>query len=312
MFNCLINFLKIIVDATYRVSNDTIQIWSWGFKALKETINIRNLRKKYLKLHHIFPVEPFYDSEDEKLDTIVQNLTEENEDSLVSDIKLSQSGYYCAVTLRFINELLIFRTSTPTTTSNKNNLLARNTSLVASTVYIAMWEIFKIIKLNNDFPLQRTSFIAPWLPPYNQFRNTAIDNKFLICHSKDENLSIINVENLDKHNILINGLSRNCHIYTVSPNGKMLCAISSKDGKVTIFSVNFFFEKIHENEKRSKLLFEQVNEEAVDSPNPKKITKKINVVKKRLECIHKEVRKEFFKLNQEAKKDHNSDFYETF
>lgn len=272
------------------LSNDTIQIWSWGFRSLKQTINIQRLRKKYLKLQHISPIEPFYDPEEETIDTIVQNLTEENGNSLISDIQLSRSGYYCAVTFQFINELLIFITSTSTTTSSNDKLLARNTSLVASTVYIPVWEIFKIIKINNDFPLARTSFIVPWLPPHHHFKNTSIDNKFLVCHSKNENLSIINVDNLAKHNISSDSTSLNCQKYAVSPNGKILCAVSSKNGHITLHSVSYFVDKIHAKERQRKILLKQIYDETDDAACPDNFNRKINVVKKRLESIHKEVR----------------------
>lgn len=255
-----------------------------------QKINIQKLRNKFLKFHHISHLEQFYDSEEEKIDTIIQNLTEKNEDSLVADIQLSQCGFYCAVTLRIINELLIFITSTTTTASSKNKLLVQNTSLVSSTIYIPVWEIYKIIKINNDFPLARTTFIMPWLPPYSQFRKTSVDSKFVLCHSKDENLSIINVESLGKYNFVSNAMSRNCHKYAVSPNGKMLSIISSKDGQITIFSVNCLLEKINAKDRQNDYFLKQLHEEADNVAYPDKFQNKINVVKKRLECIHKEVR----------------------
>lgn len=271
------------------LSNDTIQIWNWGFRSLKQTINIQRLRKKYLKIHQITPVEPFYDSDEETIDTIVQNLTEESGDSLISDMKLSRSGFYCVVTLQFVNEIMIFLTSTSTTASSNDKHLTRNTSLAAATVYIPMWEIFKIIKINNDFHVARTSFIVPWLPPYHPLRNTSIDSKFLVCHSKNENLSIINVENLARYNIVSNS---NANKYACSPNGKMLCSIGGKDdGQITLYSVTYFVEKIHEKETQRKLLLEQVyDDDEDDGACPDNFNRKVNVVKRRLEFIHKEVR----------------------
>lgn len=277
------------------LSNDTIQIWNWGFKALKQTINIQRLRTKYLKLHHISPLEPFYDPEEETLNTIVQNLTQENGDSLISDIQLSRNGFYCVVTLHFLNELLIFITSTSTTTTINDKLLARNTSLVASTVYIPMWEIFKIIKINNDFPLVRSTFVVPWLPPHHPLRNTSIDNKFLICYSKNENLCVINVENLAKINICTSSKYAN---YSVSSNGKMLCVVDSNDGQITVYAIAHFINEIQVKEKQRKLFLSHVygeaDDSAVDGTIKSKFCGKINVVKRRLECIHKEVRDDWF------------------
>lgn len=133
------NTNKIIIGR----SNDTIQIWTWAFRALKQTINIFRMRLKYLRVHPVIQLEPFYDSDEAEVDEVIKTLTKDLGKSVISDICFSKNGCYCSVVLEYLNEVIIFITSTATTTHVNRNT-AKNTSLSAATVFVPSWEIYKV------------------------------------------------------------------------------------------------------------------------------------------------------------------------
>lgn len=203
-------------NKTYVVlSNDTIQMWQWGLRAMRQCIQPLRMRSRYLRRNIAEPLEVFYDPSEAVVDELVAGMTRATPRNVISDVQFSRNGVYCSISLQFLNEILIFRTSTAAITSRS--------SFTSTAAYIPLWDIYKVIKL-HDYSIAKTRFISPWLPAGHPLTATSADAKYLMVHSvrSVNDLILVDVDNLNKK-VLVNKGS--CHSFDVSPNGKMLATV---------------------------------------------------------------------------------------
>lgn len=250
-------------DKTYiTLSNDTIQVWNWRLRTMRQAIQPLRMRSRYLRHFPVEPLEVFYDPTEALIDDIVVNMTRTNTKHVISDVQFSRNGVYCSVSLQFLNEIIIFFTSTSTITSK--------TRFTTSTAYIPLWDIYKVIKL-HDYPILRTRFISPWLPPSHPLVHTTADAKYLLLHSVNSvnDLIMVDVDNLNKKVLVNKGA---CYNFDVSSNGKMLAivldsihdSVAASDnesvsdrscnktngggGEILVYNLQHYFDKVSTNQ----------------------------------------------------------------
>lgn len=257
------------------LSNDTIQLWNWGFRTLRQTLHPLRIRQRYLRHCDAEQLNIFYDSDAEIVDDLVMNITQDTGKNVVADIQFSRNGVYCCVSLQYLNELIIFCISTITSPSPASATASK--LQIPTTTPNPIWQVYKIIKL-SDFPIATSKFISPWLPITHAMSQTTIDVKFLALQSTTSNeLLLINADDLSRKVSVM----KNCEKFVVAQNGKMLACICKKTGQILVQSVQYYTEKITNKKQQMLMPKEQKKKENTFGP--------MNRISMRLEKIHNEV-----------------------
>lgn len=171
------------------------------------------------------------------------------------------------------------------------NLISNNPTTHTTNLDLYFFQIIKF----TEFPIQKTTFLSPWMPPFHKLIGTLIDTKYLCVYTKMSDLILINCDNLNERVIIS---KNNCTEYAFSTNAKILAVIlDDTGGDVVLHSVQYFLDKIYrKNFNKLPISITEIvktNDEndvtTAGIVNQYGTSGRYNVIKKRLNIVHMEV-----------------------